>query len=72
VSDNPDEQFEVLQTARERLARGGPVRLKYTLPPVVFLALSLVRLIKDRDSEGESSSPGATPKAVSFEPWSTP
>lgn len=71
VSDNPDTQFEVLQAARNRLARGGPERMKYTLPPIVFMSLSLVRTIKQ--VQGSGSPVGVTTEAVcpfpSFTTW---
>ena len=35
-SDNPDDQYSILNSARKLLANGGPDRIRYTLPTVVF------------------------------------
>lgn len=52
VADTSDAQFEVLQSARDRLIKGGPERMKFTLPPIVYMALSLVRTIKQEQDSG--------------------
>jgi Vacuolar protein sorting-associated protein 35 len=62
VAEDPDTQFEVLQAARDRLVRGGPERMKYTLPPIVFTALSLLRSIKQAQERGKQGE--ATTEAV--------
>ena len=42
---DPASTFAILQTARDRFAQGGPMRLKHTLPPVVMDALQLVKRV---------------------------
>lgn len=41
VSENADEQYLILNTARKHLGVGGPKRIPYTLPPLVFSAYQL-------------------------------
>ena len=40
-SDDPDEQFHILKTARQHFTQGGPRRVKHTLPPLAFAALKV-------------------------------
>ena len=42
-ADTPDQQYLVLTAARKHLSAGGPLRLPYTLPPLVFEAYQLAR-----------------------------
>ncbi|VEN33480.1 unnamed protein product [Callosobruchus maculatus] len=49
-SDVPDEQYLILEAAKKILVTGGPLRIKYTLPPLVFQAYQLAykyRKVKD-------------------------
>ena len=34
--ETADEQYQILSTARKHFAAGGPLRIPYTLPPLVF------------------------------------
>ena len=40
-SEDPDEHFQILKTARKHFASGGPQRVKHTLPPLAFSALQV-------------------------------
>lgn len=40
-SDDADEQFHILKTARQHFIQGGPRRVKHTLPPLAFAALKV-------------------------------
>jgi len=42
-SDSADQQYLVLSSARKHFAAGGPIRIPYTLPPLVFQAYVLAR-----------------------------
>jgi len=44
-----DESFAILKLAKERFEKGGPLRVKHTLPTVVFDVLQLVK--RDDDEE---------------------
>lgn len=55
VSQDTDEHFELLRAARERFNAGGPKRLRYTLGPLAFAALRLVRTIKEGTTESKKA-----------------
>ncbi len=59
-SDNPAEQLQLLLTAQEELNKGGPRRMRHTLPALGFAGLALVR----RLTRGGQTGPGATPEAL--------
>ena len=40
-SDDPDEHFQILKTARQHFSTGGPQRVRHTLPPLAFSALQV-------------------------------
>lgn len=40
-SENPDQQYLILSAARKHFGRGGPKRIKHTLPSIVFQAYQL-------------------------------
>ncbi|XP_060536542.1 vacuolar protein sorting-associated protein 35 [Cylas formicarius] len=50
-SDVLDEQYRILNTARKILGNGGPVRIRYTLPPIVFQAYQLAYKYRDTKEE---------------------
>lgn len=52
-SDDTDETFSVLRSARERLQQAGPRRLRHTLPPIASCAIQLVPDIKAREDRNE-------------------
>ncbi|CAK9862592.1 unnamed protein product [Sphagnum jensenii] len=58
----------ILTTARKHFAQGGPRRLQYTLPPLVFEALKLVRSLQalDLPEEGEGSGSVSLKKVFQF------
>ena len=52
ISDDLDQQYLILTTARKHLSAGGPLRLPHTLPPLVFQAYQLARKFYDiRDND---------------------
>mmetsp|Transcript_11751 Transcript_11751/g.29995 ORF Transcript_11751/g.29995 Transcript_11751/m.29995 type:complete len:687 (+) Transcript_11751:1-2061(+) len=54
TTDNVEESFKILGIAKDRFERGGPLRVKHTLPPIVFETLSLIMKIQS-SSSGEGS-----------------
>lgn len=49
-SDDPDTQYKILQTARKHLGAGGPQRIKFVLPPLVFSAYQLTYKFKELEA----------------------
>jgi len=57
VAPEPDQQYLVLTAARKHLSAGGPLRLPYTLPPLVFQAYQLARRfhsVKEEDDKWDA------------------
>ncbi|XP_023014073.1 vacuolar protein sorting 35 [Leptinotarsa decemlineata] len=50
-SNNPDDHYLILTTARKILGTGGPLRIKYVLPPLVFQAYQLPYKYRDLKDE---------------------
>jgi len=51
-ADSPDEQYQILSSARKHFSAGGPLRIPYTLPPLIFQAFKLAKefyKLKDQD-----------------------
>uniref|UniRef100_A0A8B9HFI4 Vacuolar protein sorting-associated protein 35 n=1 Tax=Astyanax mexicanus TaxID=7994 RepID=A0A8B9HFI4_ASTMX len=46
-SEDPDQQYLILNTARKHFGAGGNQRIRYTLPPLVFAAYQLAFRYKD-------------------------
>ncbi|KAG7267128.1 hypothetical protein CRUP_021778 [Coryphaenoides rupestris] len=49
-SDDPDQQYLILNTARKHFGAGGNQRIRYTLPPLVFAAYQLAFRYKENSS----------------------
>ncbi|XP_018569132.1 vacuolar protein sorting-associated protein 35 [Anoplophora glabripennis] len=53
-SNVPDDQYLILTAARKILASGGSLRIKYTLPPLIFQAYQLAYKYRDlKDAKWE-------------------
>ncbi|CAM6058139.1 unnamed protein product [Sphagnum tenellum] len=68
VNDDPEQMFLILTTARKHFVQGGPRRLQYTLPPLIFTALKLVHSLQAQDlpEEGEGSGSVSLKKVFQF------
>ncbi|GMH03284.1 hypothetical protein Nepgr_005123 [Nepenthes gracilis] len=63
-NDEPDEMFKIICTVRKHIMTGGPTRLPFTVPPLIFSALKLVRLVQGQDGEAVGEEVPATPKKI--------
>eukprot|EP00795_Rhopilema_esculentum_P001572 gene1572-16023_t len=52
-SENSDQQYLILNTARKHFGSGGEQRIKYTLPPLVFSAFQLAFKYRDEQEQDE-------------------
>ncbi|KAJ7534142.1 hypothetical protein O6H91_13G081500 [Diphasiastrum complanatum] len=55
VNKDHEEMFKLLTTARKHFGQGGPRRLAFTLPPLIFAALKLVRCLQGSVVDDEAS-----------------
>ncbi|PRQ47372.1 putative vacuolar protein sorting-associated protein [Rosa chinensis] len=66
-NEDPEEMFKIIGTVRKHIMSGGPKRLPFTVPPLVFNSLKLVRQLQggheDKENPfGEEAS--TTPKKI--------
>eukprot|EP00127_Corallochytrium_limacisporum_P006804 Clim_evm19s236 gene=Clim_evmTU19s236 len=54
TNDVADHQFLILETVRKTLMEGGPKRIKYTMPPLIFKGTQLVKVYMDSAAEDEN------------------
>ncbi|KAL6995863.1 Vacuolar protein sorting-associated protein 35B [Sarracenia purpurea var. burkii] len=63
-NDDPEEMLKIICTVRKHIMTGGPKRLPFTVPPLVFSALKLVRRLQGQDGEIDGEEVPATPKKI--------
>ncbi|KJE92897.1 vacuolar protein sorting-associated protein Vps35 [Capsaspora owczarzaki ATCC 30864] len=52
-SEQPDQHYQILSTARKHFGNGGETRIRYTLPPLIFSALRLAVLYSSLREQDE-------------------
>ncbi|OIV94853.1 hypothetical protein TanjilG_22050 [Lupinus angustifolius] len=50
-NDDPEEFLKIIDTVRKHILTGGPKRLPFTVPPLVFSSLKLVRQLQGGQNE---------------------
>ncbi|KAG5542986.1 hypothetical protein RHGRI_015918 [Rhododendron griersonianum] len=63
-NDDPEEMLKIICTVRKHIMTGGPKRLPFTVPPLVFSALKLIRRLQGQDGEVDGEEVPATPKKI--------
>ncbi|CDP07373.1 unnamed protein product [Coffea canephora] len=63
-NDDPEEMLQIICTVRKHIMAGGPKRLPFTVPPLVFSALKLVRRLQGLDGEVAGEEVPATPRKI--------
>jgi vacuolar protein sorting-associated protein 35 len=63
-NDDPEEMLKIICTVRKHIMTGGPQRLPFTVPPLVFSALKLVRQLQAQDGDVAGEDEPATPKKI--------
>ncbi|GLU04600.1 hypothetical protein SLE2022_217380 [Rubroshorea leprosula] len=63
-NDEPEEMLKIICTVRKHIMAGGVKRLPFTIPPLVFSALRLVRHLQGQDGEIVGEEVPATPKKI--------
>ncbi|GKV41426.1 hypothetical protein SLEP1_g48963 [Rubroshorea leprosula] len=62
-NDDIEEMFKIICTVRKHILTGGPKRLPFTVPPLVFSSLKLVRQLQGKD-ENPFGDASTTPKKI--------
>ncbi|KAL4351896.1 hypothetical protein GQ457_06G035970 [Hibiscus cannabinus] len=63
-NDDPEEMFKIICTVRKHILGGGPKRLPFTVPPLVFSSLKLVRQLQGQDENPFGEEESTTPKKI--------
>ncbi|KAG0474007.1 hypothetical protein HPP92_015864 [Vanilla planifolia] len=63
-NDDPEEMLQIICTVRKHILLGGPKRLAFTVPPLIFSALKLVRSLQGHDGEAVGEDVPTTPKKI--------
>lgn len=63
-NEDPEEMLKIIVVVKNHMMTGGPKRLPYTVPPLVFSALKLVRKLQVQDGDVTGEEIPATPKNI--------
>ncbi|KAH7848926.1 hypothetical protein Vadar_010373 [Vaccinium darrowii] len=63
-NDDPEEMLKIICTVKKHIMTGGPKRLPFTVPSLVFSALKLIRRLQGQDGEVDGEEVPATPKKI--------
>ncbi|GFP95241.1 vacuolar protein sorting-associated protein 35b [Phtheirospermum japonicum] len=63
-NDDPEEMLKIICTVWKHIKAGGPKRLAFTVPPLVFSSLKLVRRLQGQDGDVSGEEVPATPKKI--------
>lgn len=63
-NDDPEEMLKIICVVRKHILSGGPQRLAFTVPPLIFSALKLVRRLQGQDGDVDGEEVPATPKKI--------
>ncbi|XP_028110925.1 vacuolar protein sorting-associated protein 35A-like [Camellia sinensis] len=63
-NDDPEEMLKIVCTVRKHILAGGHKRLPFTVPPLIFNALKLVRRLQGQEENAAGKEGVATPKKI--------
>ncbi|XP_078431095.1 vacuolar protein sorting-associated protein 35B-like [Wolffia australiana] len=63
-SDDTDEMLQIICTVRKHILLGGSKRLPFTVPPLIFSALKLVRRLQNQNGDTVSEDVPTAPKKI--------
>ncbi|KAM3758710.1 hypothetical protein ACB098_01G065600 [Castanea mollissima] len=63
-NDDPEELLKIICTVKKSIMKGGPRRLPFTVPPLIFSALRLIRQLQSQDGDVAGEEVPATPKKI--------
>ncbi|CAL0303507.1 unnamed protein product [Lupinus luteus] len=63
-NDDPEEMFKIISTVKKHIMIGGPRRLPFTVPSLIFSALKLVRQLQGQDGDVAGEEVPTTPKKI--------
>ncbi|XP_027331212.1 vacuolar protein sorting-associated protein 35B-like isoform X1 [Abrus precatorius] len=63
-NDDPEEMFKIICTVKKHIMSGGPRRLPFTVPSLIFSALRLIRQLQGQDGDVVGEEVPTTPKKI--------
>ncbi|XP_014505154.1 vacuolar protein sorting-associated protein 35B [Vigna radiata var. radiata] len=63
-NDEPEEMFKIICTVKKHIMSGGPRRLPFTVPSLIFSALRLIRQLHGQDGDIVGEEVPTTPKKI--------
>ncbi|KAK4793687.1 hypothetical protein SAY86_024122 [Trapa natans] len=63
-NDDPEEMFKIISAVRKHILSGGSKRLPFTVPPLVFSSLKLVRQLQGQEENPFGDEAATTPKKI--------
>ncbi|KAL9330440.1 hypothetical protein ACSQ67_000050 [Phaseolus vulgaris] len=63
-NDEPEEMFKIICTVKKHIMSGGPRRLPFTVPSLIFTALRLIRQLHGQDGDIVGEEVPTTPKKI--------
>ncbi|XP_020529558.1 vacuolar protein sorting-associated protein 35B isoform X3 [Amborella trichopoda] len=64
VNEDHEEMMKIITTVRRHILQGGPKRLPFTIPPLIFSALKLVRGLQGQEGDGVGEEGPVTSKKI--------
>lgn len=63
-SDDPEEMLKIICTVKKHILTGGAKRLPFTIPPLIFSTLKLIRRLESQDDSVSKDDDSAMPKKL--------
>ncbi|KAK4741342.1 hypothetical protein SAY87_024930 [Trapa incisa] len=63
-NNDPEEMFKIISTVRKHILSGGPKRLPFTVPPLVFSSVKLIRQLQGQEENPFGDEAATTPNKV--------
>ncbi|KAI4386824.1 hypothetical protein MLD38_004723 [Melastoma candidum] len=63
-NDEPEEMFKIVGIVKKHILTGGPKRLPFTVPPLVFSSLKLIRQLQGQEENPFGNEEATTPKKI--------
>lgn len=63
-NDDPEEMLKIISAVRKHILTGGPKRLPFTVPSLIFSSLKLVRRLDSQNETASDKEESATPEKI--------
>ncbi|CAI9110971.1 OLC1v1011090C1 [Oldenlandia corymbosa var. corymbosa] len=63
-NDDPEEMLKIITTVKKHILTGGAKRLPFTVPPLIFNSLKLIRRLQNQEETVADEDASATPRKI--------